>query len=122
MATAIKKLLGDDVNDIKVGMAVRINEFETVSTEDFIMMTDDRTYAFGVCEFILEENGHEVGPMVIVRKYDLVAERTRTFSCRATDELMLVLASDVVCALVWAGGADRVLQAIKPDFLQVRSG
>ena len=122
MADAIQKILGEDVVDIKVGISVRVNEFETISTEDFIMMTDGRAYAFGVCEFILEEVGQEVGPMVIVRKYDLVAERTRVFSCRATDELMLVVASDVVCALMWAGGADRVVSAIKPDFLQVRTG
>ena len=117
VAAALNASLGGGPTPTMVALGARINAFDVVHVTDFIMICMHATLLFGVVEFLFDE----VEPKAIVRQFELVHTRTRTWVCRKTDTLLLVQVGCIECSLWWAGDADNV-RVIKPDFMQIRTG
>ena len=117
VAAALNAALGGGPTPTMVALEARINAFDVVHVTDFIMICMHATLLFGVVEFLFDE----VEPKAIVRQFELVHTRTRTWVCRKTDTLLLVQVGCIECSLWWAGDADNV-RVIKPDFMQIRTG
>ena len=117
VATGIEAAMGGGPRPTKVAISARVNAHEVIHVSDFIMICMHASTIFGFVDFLFDE----VQPKAIVRHFELVHTRTRSWAFRKTDALLLVPVACIECSLWWSGDADNV-RAIKPDFMQIRIG
>ena len=117
VAAAMCEAIGVPVH-LKVANSARVNAHETVHVSDFVLICMHAAASiFGFVDFLFDE----LQPRAVVRQFEIVHTRTRSWALRKTDVLLLVPVACIECSLWWSGDANNV-RAIKPDFMQIRTG
>ena len=117
VAAAMCDAIGMPVH-LKVSSSARVNAHETIHVSDFVLICMHVAASiFGFVDFLFDE----LQPRAVVRQFEIVHTRTRSWALRKTDVLLLVPVACIECSLWWCGDANSV-RAIKPDFMQTRTG
>ena len=116
VAAAMHEAIGGPVH-LKVSSSARVNAHEAIHVSDFVLIMHAAASIFGFVDFLFDE----LQPRAVVRQFEIVHTRTRSWALRKTGVLLLVPVACIECSLWWSGDADNV-RAIKPDFMQFRIG